>query len=462
MASVVLSQPEPRTKLAGARSPFSGVIATRAAVKWPIRYALYAFVFSLPFEESGFGIGLTLPKLFGLCLAAFCLVQPRACYKPPAKAFWCFAAYALACMASALYLVLTPPQDPELLLGLRSTVFRLVQLLVLFCITYNLMKHEQIVKGVLWTLVAATIVLAVMQLLGITSNVSEHGRVTAFETNPNGVAAVLSLGLLALFGLAYGREKKNWKARLLFWLTSAVLAIPIVETGSRGAVVALTAGLAIFFLRGKDLATKIKFGAIGLFGIMILAVASYSIEPIRARWEQAIYDQNVAGRDRIFSHAINMIREKPLTGWGPIVHNWELGSRLGLATRDEHNVYLWVLAEVGILGAMPFFAGLWLCWRAAWKARRTIQGILPAVMLLFVLVSSLSASLTNRKYYWLILSFAAASATYPAARRPLRPGVLSRRAFGPGLFRQGHFDSRGAPPRLRQDPGGASRPGFTR
>ncbi|MGH7847686.1 MAG: O-antigen ligase family protein [Candidatus Binatia bacterium] len=386
-------------------------------VKWPIRYTLYAFVFSLPFEEVGLAAGSTLPKLFGLALAAFALIQPKLCYKSPPKALWCFAIYVLAYAVSALYLILTPPQEPELIAALRGPLLRLIQLLILFWITYNLMKHEPVVRGILWTLVASTMLLGILQLLGITSHVSMEGRVTAFEQNPNGVATVLSLGLLALFGLAYGREKDNWKARALFWFASAVLAIPIVQTGSRGAVVALAAGLSVFFLRGKNLATKLKFGMIGLSGIVILAVGSYSIDAVRVRWEQTIYDESVAGRDRIFREAVGMILERPLTGWGPTKHLWELGSRLGLPSRDEHNVYLWLLAEVGILGAIPFFAGLWLCCRAAWAARRSIQGILPAVMLLFILVSSLKGTLLNRKYFWLVLAYALASSGYTALRR---------------------------------------------
>ena len=395
----------------------ANVILKNDSIKWIIRYTFYGFIFSLPFEEAALALGSTLPKLFGLALAAFALLQPRSCYKAPPKAFWCFGIYVLTYTLSALYLLLTPPVVPELVTSIIGQQFRLIQLLILFWISYNLMRNEQVIRSVLWVLVAANLVLAVLQILGVTSNVSEQGRVTAFEQNPNGVATVLSLGLLALYGLAYGREKNNSKARLLFWFASAVLAIPVVQTGSRGAVVALAASLAIFFLRGKSLAAKVKFGAIGSLGIIVLAVASYQFEPVRIRWERTFYDESLAGRERIYPEAVAMIAEKPLTGWGPTKHLWELGARLGRPSRDEHNVYLWLLAEVGIVGAVPFFAGLWLCWRAAWTARLTSQGILPLVMLLFILASSMKGTLLNVKYFWVILAYGLASGTYRVIRR---------------------------------------------
>jgi O-antigen ligase len=425
MANLVLT-PTHVGKFVGSRSqsrPGHGRVIVRADnIQWFIRYTFYAFIFSLPFEELGLTLGSTLPKLFGLALAGLALLQPSICYKSRPKALWFFALYVVAFALSAAYLMVEPPQVPQFSSLAVSSLLRLVQLLVLFWIAYNLLRHEQIIRGTLWAFVASTLVLATLLLLGITRDVSTQGRVAStFQENPNGLATVLSLGLLALFGLAYGRGMDNWKARLLFWFGSGIIAIPIVQTGSRGAVVALAASLAVFFLRGRSPATKLKLGMIGLAGIALLAVASYQIEAVRVRWERTFYDESFAGRERIYPEAVGMILEKPLTGWGPVNHLWELGARLGLQTRDEHNVYLWVLAEVGILGALPFFVGLWLCLRAAWKARHNIQGILPLVMLLFILVSSMKGTLLNRKYFWVVLSYAMASASYIAARKSWAP-----------------------------------------
>lgn len=401
---------------------------------WIIRYTFYAFVFSLPFEEAYVTGGTTLTKLFGVALAAFALLQPRLCYKFPPKAVWAFAIYLVVFAAWGLHLVIVPPDVPEFPRSFVTSLFRLGQLLFLFWISYNLMRQERVINGALWALTAATILLALLQLAGVTSDVSRIGRVSAFDANPNSTATVLSLGLLALFGLAYGRAKNDWKGRAIFWLSFGVLGVALVQTGSRGALVALVAGLSVFFLRGKSLAAKLKFGLIALAGVIVLIVVSYRIDTVRVRWEQTFYDQSLAGRERIYPEAIGIILERPLVGWGPIVHNWELGSRLGLPYRDEHNVYLYILAEAGLLGAIPFFAGLWLCVRAAWRARQSIQGILPLVMLLFILTASMKGTFHNRKYFWVVLSFALASATYVAPR----PGMQLLRAVPKPYRRQLH------------------------
>jgi O-antigen ligase len=309
-------------------------------------------------------------------------------------------------------------------------LFRLFQSLVLFWISYNLMKEERVIKGGLWALAGSTIILAILQLIGVTTDVVGHDdRVTSFGDNPGIIGIVFSLGLLALFGIGYGREKADFKGRILFWLGSGIFGIAIVQTGSRGVILALAGSLAIFFLRGRSLGAKLKFGVIGLAGIILLAVASYQLDVVRKRWERTFYDEDLAGRQQIYAATLNMIFESPLIGWGPVNHNWELGPRVGKAYRDEHNLYLWLLAEGGVLGAIPFFAGLWLCWRAAWKARHGSQGVLPIAMLVFVLVTNLNHTIHNRKFFWLVLSYALASG-YMVQSQRLRVLLLSNPGSG--------------------------------
>jgi O-antigen ligase len=416
MADLVL----PRAQLqkavrvrAGALPGHAEPILNTDTTKWIIRYIFYAFIFSVPFESAYLMGGTTLSRLFGLALAAFALLQPRLCYAFPPRAFWWFAVYLLICVLWGSYLMLVPPDVLEFNRSFIKLVFRLTQLLVLFWISYNLLKQERVCTGALWALAGGTVLLAMLQILGITGDVSTDGRVAAFEDeNPNNLAFTIALGLLALFGLGYGREKHDWKGRLFFWLASGILAMAMVQTGARGAVVAVVGSLSVFFLRGKSFGTKLKFGAIALVGIVVLTVASYQIDAVRKRWEKTFYDQSLAGREKIYPAAIGMILESPLVGWGPINHKWELGPRVGERARDEHNLYLYLLAEVGLVGAIPFFAGLWFCWRAAWSGRHRMQGILPLVMSFYLLIGGLKGTPLATKLFWVVLSYALASSSH--------------------------------------------------
>jgi O-antigen ligase len=279
--------------------------------------------------------------------------------------------------------------------------------------------------------------LSVLQALGVSSQEIGQERLTAFEENANTVGALLSLGLLALSGLAYGRKITNFRFRLLFWLCAGVLAVTIIRTGSRGAMLALVVGFLVFFLQGKSLGTKLKIGLVAILAIGFLGIAAYQIEAVRVRWERTLLEGEVAGRDKIFSRAWEMVKEKPIIGWGPVRHYAELGSRLRYPGpgRDPHNLYLWILTEVGILGAIPFFAGLWLCWHAAWQARYTIQGVLPLAMVSCLLMVNMSGSWHNRKLFWVVLAYALASRSYAVLsqyqRLPSLPSPLHFRTSLP-------------------------------
>jgi O-antigen ligase len=103
-----------------------------------------------------------------------------------------------------------------------------------------------------------------------------------------------------------------------------------------------------------------------------------------------------------------MFLERPFLGWGYVELDTELGYRMGLIDRPKgtHNLVLHLLLEVGVVGAVPFFVGLFLCLRAAWSARRGPQGVLPLAILVTMLVGSLAGHLLARKEFWLILALA--------------------------------------------------------
>ncbi len=100
-----------------------------------------------------------------------------------------------------------------------------------------------------------------------------------------------------------------------------------------------------------------------------------------------------------------MISEKPLLGWRPVVLWYELGTRTRspFIVRDAHNLFLHLLLEVGLLGAMPFLIGLGLCVRAAWTARVRSLGLFPLVWLITMIAANMSDTMLSTKSLWLVL-----------------------------------------------------------
>lgn len=381
-----------------------------------IRYLYYIFIFSIPFEAVDIGVEdrlLALSRIAGSIFLLATPMQPYLCFRPPGRAFLCFLTY--------LYVVavLGIVQKPEFTPAINTQLFTLLQMLILFWISYNLLRYEKVLKGTLMTLATSCIVLAMLQVLGVTSEVSAD-RMSAFGENPNTIAAVLSLGLLALVGLAYGRGKTDVGARFLAWLFFGVLVSVIVHTGSRGGIAGLMAGFVPFVLNGRSIKSTVKIFVVVCLALGFVGVVSYHSEAMRARWENTFLTGDTAGRQEIFSASVELFQERPLIGWGPVHHYFELGSRLNMTTRDPHNSYLWVLQETGLLGAIPFFFGLGFCCYSAWKARTSIQGALPMAMVLCILIMNTKGSYLTGKLFWVVLAYASASSSYVVAAQGWR------------------------------------------
>jgi O-antigen ligase len=258
----------------------------------------------------------------------------------------------------------------------------------------------------------------VLQFAGLAGeNLSPTERVTAFGANPNGVATVIAVGLISVFGLAYGREKHDWKLRLLFWSTSGLLAVSLLRTGSRGVLVALVLSFSVLWFKKGSIATKLKLVVVGVIACVFIGIAAYQIPEMRARWEKTLVEGHTSGRDVIYFSALEMFLERPILGWGPVYHFSELGARVRGYDIDPHNLYLGLLTELGLLGTVPFLFGLWLCWRSSWKARFSIQGVVPLMMLTFLLIGGLKGSWHKNKLFWFVIAYTLASATYGEEKR---------------------------------------------
>ena len=383
-------------------------LAGSSAAPLPIiRYGFYVFIFTIPIETLDIGIeqGLfSLSHIAGYLFLGSALLQPEVCFKKLPSAFGCFVTYVL------IFTCLAIIQQPDY--NTSKWLFRLVthcQMLVLLWVAFNLFQDQRLIKGAFLTLGISCVLLSIIQIGGGAANAIGQGRVTALSQDANTVGSVLSLGLLALLGLAYGRNSGDGRIGLLAWMCFGSLGAGIVLTGSRGALLSLIAGILGLMARRAQSTLRIKMGFVAVFTIACLAWASYTNDAARVRWERSLTKGNLAGREKILPEAWKMFTEKPLIGWGPVSHYVELGRRFDSEAADTHNLYLWVLTETGLLGGIPFFLGLWLCLRAAWRSRHGAEGSLPLVLLTCVLMVNMSITWLNRKQFWLVLAYAAAS-----------------------------------------------------
>lgn len=395
-----------------------------------VRWAFLLFVFTLPYETAELSVmsgSLSLAKVSGFIFFATyffyynSLSQKRSFPHPP-QAMWWFLGYIVVYALHGFFL------PEEMLAQFFSRLLTMVQLLVLFWVTADLLKQEKMARSALLSYSIASSLMAlgmILQLPGFSEFTdARSGRMTAMGSNPNIIAMLLSLATVMLIGFCLDtRVSILWKGASLI-LTLPLLA-GLVNTGSRSGIGTLILGCLVYLLptrQAKNRLVPIVLAVCATAGFMYLVISN----PVSlARWEQLYYEGNMAGREKITPIAVGMILERPLIGWQPVAFWYELGSRLGKIwdTKDAHNLYLHLFLEVGALGALPFLVGLWLWGRAAWEGRAGYLGVLPLALLGTTLAANATHTDLARKTLWLVLALTVAAGTRVRQHPPVPGGT---------------------------------------
>jgi O-antigen ligase len=332
----------------------------------------------------------------------------------PAPALW-FGAYLVAFLLSV---TVTGEHVPEAI----AEFVVVLQAILVFLAAGNLMQDEKVASRALAVLVAACVVRAALPIVGLgrTSDAVWTGgeRISALGQNANSAAMILAAGLVALIGLTLLRRKKSVVGLLLAGLLAVLLGLAILETGSRGGFVALVGGVLVFALAANTWGQRLRNGTIAVLAITLLALATLRIPMMRNRLAESMTTGNLAGREQLYPALWTMFLERPILGWGPITNTSELALRIGERERSRraaHNLVLELLTATGLLGAIPFLAGVWLSVRNAWHARAGRHGVLPLALLCTLFLANMSGDWIASKLLWLVLAYAFASATWKSA-----------------------------------------------
>jgi O-antigen ligase len=377
-----------------------------------IRWAFYGYVFSLLFESPGGGISVELTTITAALLMLSTLLQPRACYRIPPPGLWCFGIYFYVCLMLAAF-----SPDPGSVL---SRLFVLGQLLVVTWVAFSLMCDPSVARGAWLSLASACAVLALLSITGLTppDTESRSGRLGTFGLDHNQIAACLSLGVLVLAGFAYGAHSRLLRPGWVAWPLVALIAAPIIQTGSRGGLLALAAGLIALALGAGSLGARLRNAFVVLLLLLFFGLVASQSGMVRERFTRTLETGDMTIRERTYPLAWEMFLERPLTGWGAVVNTQELGRRVNhpaYPRMDPHNLVLYALTATGLLGAVPLLLGVGLCVAAAWKARTGLHGAVPFAMMVTLLVADMSVSGIHWKQHWLVLAYALAAGISLAA-----------------------------------------------
>ncbi|MGH7828205.1 MAG: O-antigen ligase family protein [Candidatus Binatia bacterium] len=395
------------------------VLPARREIPKIVRWSLIAFSATLPFEAADLGFAsssFSLAKLAGLGFlgAYFFHYNPvsgkRRC--PPISApLWCFLVYLGVYLANGFFL-------NHVYFGQFVSIFlTLAQLALLFWICSSLFRNESLARGVLIAYALAAVASSLGTLLhvpGFSTVIDTRmgARVTSLEFNPNFLAYSLALAAIILAGFALDMSGR-WSGKKIFLMCLILPPLAmIVRTGSRAGLAAFAIGFAICALFSRQSHRKFALVALCIFVGAALAYLMIQNQTALARIQQA-YSGNLASRWEILSASLGMALERPLLGWQPVAQWTELGRRVGLiwGVKDAHNLVFHLLLEAGLVGAVPFLIGLYLCARNAWRARSGRLGILPFALILAALSANLTHTYLTRKPQWLVLALGVAAGT---------------------------------------------------
>lgn len=395
--------------------PLTGSHAAGEAFHPLVRWSLYLFVFSLPFEWPQRSIPVEITTLTGTIFLLTTLIQPGRCYARLPAAVWCFAATLVVFWMSFIIGGGTYPADVA-----KSFFLRFENLLTLWA-GYNLMRDDRVATRTWLVFGIACFTLAAFTLGGAVNLndawVKKSGRVTLFGQNANHAGLILAAGALALVGLTYGRDRKLFRPRLLVWPLLILIGIALVKTGSRGSLLSLTLGLWTFTVAGRDILVKLRNSIVAILAVVLLAAAAWQLPLMRERFTQA-GEGDLAGRERIFPAAWGLFLERPLLGWGPAQNKYELARRVPeefRTWRDTHNLVLELITSLGVIGALPFLLGVGACAWGAWRGRHGNHGILPLAMIIALLMGNMSGNYIGLKLFWLALAWGAAAGSLAAS-----------------------------------------------
>ena len=402
-------------------------VPSRLTTDLVLQGSLYLLVASIPFEYPERTIPLEIPTLTGAIFLLVTLLHPRRCYgRLPAPALW-FGAYLAAFLLSIV--VGQAERTPDAV----SEFVVVLQGVLVFLAATNVMHDERVARRTLITLAAACSVRAALPLIGwgrTTDAVWTGGeRISALGQNANSAAMIMAAGLVTLIGLSLLRRQKSTGSLILAGSVSIMLALAILETGSRGGFAALLGGLLVFAFAAHTWRQRLRNGALALLAISLLAVAASRLPVMKNRLLETAKTGNLAGREQLYPALWGMFLEKPVMGWGPINNTYELAVRIGereKPKRAAHNLILELLTAGGLVTALPFVIAVWLTARSAWRARAGEHGVLPMALLCSLFLSNMSGDWVASKLLWLVLAYALASGKWRSSVRWRLP-VRSRR-----------------------------------
>jgi O-antigen ligase len=289
----------------------------------------------------------------------------------------------------------------------RSTVrvtAQYLQPVVMYVLLHSLARDPRWTKRAMALYVSAAIAVAVVSLAAVGTGLVETkgaGRTGVAWMNLNEQAVALSIAVLVLFGWLLEGKGGKW-GRPSFLLALLVLVAAVLQTGSRGAGIALIAGLTLAVALQRLASPKllIAIGALGIVAVILAPRADVTM----ARFERTLGTGDTGLRLELADSSLQMYLERPWFGWGPR-YPISLSARMGrFSAIATHNWYFQMLLAFGTVAFLPWICGLWKTLSRLFLHRHSPDGRILLSVMGMVVVVGLVGHLGTSKIVWVFLA----------------------------------------------------------
>ena len=325
-----------------------------------------------------------------------------------------------------LSLLFAPDPAESVFDALRYALF-----IVFFFLVLQLTHTIQDVRRIVRVVVISCTVAAAWGIYGFVTNKLE--RAAGPIEDPNDFAYLMSCTLpLAVYLLI--EEKRR---RMLWAFCCALLLGATLATLSRGALVGLAALAPWAIITRRVPLSGVLLSVVAAFSVAALAFALWApLLQDRLAQKSNIADKNVAARQALWSGALHMAADRPITGVGPGRFGLEAptyvrNNPIDLHEPVVHNSYLHVLAEIGVLGVIGFVGFLVSSWQLLSRGRRRAVSIgdldgqrLASAMQASLIVAIVAGAFLSEQFttpFWMIGALATVVAGVPQAIRVVAP-----------------------------------------
>lgn len=218
-----------------------------------------------------------------------------------------------------------------------------------------------------------------LSLLGQCIN---NGYMTGLTYHYSTMGMYMSLGTIAFSGVIFDSKRKKKKSE---WLIFILMLLGLFLTGKRGPLIFAVISITIVYfctnkIKNKKVFVRTSLGIIAFIAMFFIAYISIpQVRSVIERFTSSSDNLNDFSSGRIeyfWVKAINMFQDRPLLGNGWRAFRYKITSISTLNANDAHNIYLQLLAEVGLIGfciAAAFFVTAWYKTFKAIKLQKKMQ-----------------------------------------------------------------------------------------